>query len=139
MKEKIMYLTKSRSKSRYTPTDLATGKVLGVASIAIGLTEILAPRKLEKAMGIGNGQTTGILRTLGVREISHGVDLLTHDDPAPGIFARVLGDMLDGVLLGLAARKSRNPSGMAAIFALVMPVVLADMIFAGRLLKERVE
>ena len=134
-----MYFTKSHSRPRYTSADATTGKVLGMVSIAIGLTEILAPRKLEKTMGIRNGQTTGILRALGVREISHGVDLLTHDDPAPGIFARVLGDMLDGLLLGLAARKSRNPSGMAAIFALVMPVVLADMIFAGRLIKERVE
>jgi fructose-specific phosphotransferase system IIC component len=129
---------KSRFQHGYNSADVTTGKVLGVVSIAIGLTEILAPRKLEKTMGISNGQTTGILRTLGLREISHGVDLLTHDDPAPGIFARVLGDMLDGLLLGMAARKSRNPGGMAAIFALVMPVVLADMIFAGRLIKERV-
>jgi len=111
---------------------------LGLTSIAIGLTEILAPRALEKTMGIGNGQATGILRTLGVREIAHGVDLLAHpNDPAPGVWARVAGDMLDGALLVAAAKKSRNTGGMAAIFALVAPVVIADHVLAPLLSARR--
>src|SRR5215217_661098 len=76
----------------------SVAKGLGWASIAIGLSEILMPRQIERTMGIGNGQNTGILRVLGVREICHGVDILSHRDPTPGLWGRVAGDLLDGVL-----------------------------------------
>jgi hypothetical protein len=114
-----------------------TARTLGFTSIAIGLTEILFPKRLEKTMGIGNGENTGILRTLGVREIMHGVDLLTHEDPTPGVWARVAGDMLDGALLAAAARKTRNPGGFAAIAALVAPVVAADIWCAAKLTAKK--
>jgi hypothetical protein len=111
-------------------------RVLGLTSIAVGLTEVLCPDKLEKTMGVSNGENTGILRVLGVREVAHGIDLLAHKNPTPGILARVAGDMLDGALLTAAARKSRNPKGLAMIFALVTPIVLADMLLAPHLLKD---
>jgi len=137
----MMFLSNYRSKSHYRPArsvvDEACARTLGFVSIAIGLTEILAPRKLEKTMGIGNTENTGILRVLGVREIAHGFDLLTHEDPTPGVWARVAGDVLDGVLLTAAAKKSKNPSGLATIFALVTPVVLADMLLAPRLTNDK--
>lgn len=103
---------------------------MGLVSLGIGLAELAAPRQLEKTMGIGNGQTTGILRVLGVREIMHGVDILSHRDPTPGVWSRVAGDVLDGVLLGLAGKKSRNRSGFMAICAAVLPVVLLDAVLA---------
>ena len=113
------------------PEKVAKG--LGFVSIAIGLTEIVAPRQLQKTMGIGNGQNTGIMRVLGVREVMHGVDLLSHDDPAPGVWARCAGDMLDGVCLAAAGMKSKKPGGFMAIMALVMPVVIIDHVLAPKL------
>src|SRR5690348_7016674 len=101
-----------------------TARGLGLVSLCIGLTELAIPRRLEKTMGIHNGQNTGILRLLGVREIMHGIDILSHRDPAPGVRARVAGDLLDGALLGVAAMKTRNRSGFMAICAAVLPVVL---------------
>src|SRR5205085_12538580 len=98
-------------------SDAAVAKGLGWASIAIGLTEILMPRKLERTMGIGNGQNTGILRVLGMREILQGVDILSHRDPTPGIWARVFGDVLDGVLLTIVGTKTKKPGGFVAICA----------------------
>ena len=83
-------------------------------------------------MGIGNGQNTGILRVLGVREICHGVDILSHRDPTPGLWARVFGDLLDGVVLAVAGTRSRNRGGFATICALVLPVVVLDLIYAKR-------
>src|SRR5678816_772722 len=68
-------------------SDRSVAKGLGWVSIAIGLGEILAPKKIEQTMGIGNGQATGILRVLGLREILQGVDILAHDDPTPGLWA----------------------------------------------------
>jgi hypothetical protein len=129
----------SYQSHRRAAVDQQAGRMLGWASIAVGLTEILAPRQLEKTMGVGNGQTTGILRVLGVREIMHGVDLLTHKDPTPGVWSRVFGDLLDGVLLGAAATRTKKPEGLLAIFAAVTPLVVADLIFAPRLSKDKAE
>ena len=106
---------------------------LGWASIGLGLAEILAPKAVERMLGIGNGEHAGTLRVLGVREIMHGVDLLTHHDPTPGIWARVAGDMLDGVLLGAAATKSNNPGAFAAVATSVLGVVAMDVYEATRL------
>ena len=120
-------------------SDRAVAKGLGWVSIAIGLSEILAPRKLERTMGIGDHQNTGILRVLGVREVMQGVDILSHKDPTPGLWARVAGDLLDGVLLTAAGMKSRNRSGFMTICALVLPVVVLDMIYAKRCTAEGCE
>ena len=112
--------------------DRAVAKGLGWVSVAIGLAEILMPRRIEKTMGLHDGQTTGILRVLGVREICHGIDILSHRDPAPGIRSRVAGDLLDGALLAVAATKSRRPGGFLAICAMALPVVVLDLIYARK-------
>src|SRR3954469_16052300 len=88
--------------------ETTTRTALGLASLAVGATELAVPRQLEETMGIGNGEITGILRVLGVRELVHGFDLLTHDNPTPGVWGRVAGDLLDGVLLAVAFAKSRR-------------------------------
>lgn len=102
-----MKLLRTR-QSRREETDLAVARGLGWASIGIGLTEILAPGQVEKMLGIGNGQHTRVLRAMGVREIAQGIDILAHEDPTPGVWARVAGDMLDNALLAVAAKRSRN-------------------------------
>jgi len=104
------------------------GKTLGVASIGIGLAELMAPRKLEQFMGIGNGQNTGILRVFGVREIMQGVDILSHDDPTPGVWARVTGDALDLAALGLAATRTKRPGGLAAAVMMVAGITVLDVL-----------
>jgi hypothetical protein len=119
--------------------DETAAKALGWVSIAIGLSEILMPRRIEKTMGIGNGQNTGTLRVLGVREICQGIDILTHEDPTPGLMARVAGDLLDGVCLARAATQTRKPDGFMAVCAMVLPVVVLDMIYAKRCMNERCE
>jgi hypothetical protein len=113
-------------------TDRAAGAGLGLASIGVALAELFATKQLQKLIGVEGPKVEGILRVLGIRELMHGVDLLTHDDPAPGLKARVVGDLLDGALLGLAGRQTKNPSGLAAAFALVAPIVIADLLFAKR-------
>jgi len=131
-----MHFMQSKA-AHHAAVDQQAATCLGWTSIAVGLTEMLAPKQLEKTMGVGNGQTTGILRVLGVREIMHGVDILAHDDPTPGVWARVFGDLLDSALLAAASTRTKKPGGLAAIFAAVMPIVIADMIFAPRLSKDK--
>jgi len=113
--------------------DITCARTMGVVSLLIGLSEILFPRKIQKTMGINNGQNTGVMRVLGIREICHGVDILSHNDPTPGVWARVAGDVLDGVLLGAAGAKSKRLGGFAALAAAVLPVVVADIVVATRL------
>ena len=64
-------------------------------------------------MGIGNGQNTGVLCALGVRELIRSLDILAHRDPTTGVKARVVGDALDLALLGAVARRTSRPSGLA--------------------------
>jgi len=109
---------------------------LGLVSLAIGLSEILLPKKLERTMGIGNGVNTRVLRLMGVRELMQGFDILTHGDPAPGMWARVIGDVLDTALLGVAARQTRRAGAFALVSAMVLGIGIADVLFASKLRTE---
>lgn len=120
----------------HSTIDEAGGRMLGLASIGVGLSELLMPRTIEKWIGIGNGQHTGILRVLGVRELAHAVDILSHSDPAPGVRARVMGDMLDGALFAIAGAKTRRPNGYATAAALLLGITVLDMLFAKRLTRD---
>ena len=129
----LMARQSHRRHARPRRSDGATARGLGWVSIAIGLTELLASRQLDRLLGTGNGQNAGVFRVLGVRELAHGLDLLTHDDPTPGIVARLAGDALDGALLGIAATRTDRPSGVVGAAAMVLPVVVADVVEAVRL------
>jgi hypothetical protein len=118
-------------------TDEQAARGLGWTSIAIGLSEVLAPKQLERTMGLGNGRNTGIMRVCGMREIAQGIDILAHEDPTPGVLARVAGDVLDGVLLGAAAMKTKRPGGFSAVCAMVLGVVAMDVLYAQRLSRKR--
>src|SRR3954467_6466097 len=89
-------------------------QALGLASIGIGLTELAAPRYVENMLGIEDRPThRGILQILGVRELMHGIGLVTakngNGQLTSGVWARVAGDVLDSALLGVAATKTRRP------------------------------
>ena len=67
---------------------------LGWASLAIGLTEIAAPRQVQAMLGLEDRPDhRGVLRILGIREIVHGFHILTEKRPtsamATGLWARV--------------------------------------------------
>ena len=102
---------------------------LGWASLGIGLSELTAPDSIRQSMGVGK-KSRGILRVLGARELLHGFDILSHRNPAPGVRSRLAGDLLDGVLLGVAATKTRKPGSFATIAAMVMGIVVLDVVFS---------
>jgi hypothetical protein len=115
---------------------------LGWTSLGIGLTELLAPDRLQDMMGLEQSQShRGVLRVLGLREVLHGIGLLTaggnHQKIQTGLWSRVIGDLLDGALLGIAATKTKRPAGFATVAAMVLPVVIADMVFAAEGEKHR--
>ena len=119
-----------------TDTEFARG--LGWASIAIGLTEILAPGQVNNMLGLDDTPDhRGTLRVLGVRELAQGISILTEDRAGDtmkaGVFARVAGDVIDSAALGMAATKTKKPFAFAVVTAMVLGIGLADVLCAKRL------
>lgn len=76
-------------------------KGLGWFSLALGMTELLVPHRLARAMGLRGHE--GLLRACGARELASGIATLGVS-PRAGLWSRVGGDLLDLALLGAAAR-----------------------------------
>jgi hypothetical protein len=99
---------------------------LGVFSIALGVTEVAAPRALARTIGIR--EYPRLLPAFGLREIASGVAILASSDPTAGVRARVAGDVLDLALLASElAAPSRNRARVAAATAAVLGVTLLDL------------
>jgi hypothetical protein len=122
-------------------TDAEFGRGLGWASIAIGLTEVLAPRQVENMLGLEDTpDRRGVLRVLGVRELCHGIGILTENEVSErmkvGVWSRVAGDVLDSALLGIAATKTKKPFAFAVVTGMVLAIGLADLLCAKRLSED---
>lgn len=68
-------------------------KFLGYFSLALGATQVLAPRFLGRLIGVGGHPTA--MPLFGLREIAAGVGILATDRRAEFLAARVGGDVLD--------------------------------------------
>ena len=120
--------------------DVQVARALGWASFAIGLTEILAARPVERLLGIGDHR--GLLTAFGLRECAAGAAILTAGETpnaqlAAGMWSRVAGDALDVAMLGAAARKTDNPGGLAFATAMVLGITAIDVMCAWRLQKRQ--
>ncbi|HEY3393908.1 MAG TPA: hypothetical protein VGK58_14445 [Lacipirellulaceae bacterium] len=131
---------KSTSRDSSQESNVGASRVLGLASIGIGLAEIAAPRQVQRLLGIDDkADQRGTLRVLGVRELMHGVSLLAGREPRKvraGVWSRVAGDALDSVLLSAAATKTRRPAMFAAVTAMVLAIAAADALCAMRSSKK---
>jgi len=123
-----------RGSAGVTPEALARG--LGWFSIGLGLAEILAPRGVAKVAGARRGNTT-LVRLLGLREVAHGVAILTQGQrPAAAVWSRVAGDALDlACLAGVFATPGTNKGLTAFATANVLGVTALDVLCA-QLLSE---
>jgi hypothetical protein len=69
-----------------------TARNLGWFSIALGVAELFAPRRVARAAGVEGRER--LLQGYGLREIQSGIWALS-DTPAPAIWSRVAGDLVD--------------------------------------------
>jgi uncharacterized membrane protein len=117
-----------------TPEGLARG--LAYFSIGLGLAEILAPRGVARIAGARRGNTA-LMRLLGLREIAHGVAILTSGRrPAAAVWSRVAGDAVDlACLAGVFASPDSNKGRAAFATANVLGVAALDVLCA-QLLSE---
>ncbi|HYZ85391.1 MAG TPA: SRPBCC family protein [Bryobacteraceae bacterium] len=112
---------------------LATG--LGWFSIALGLSEVLAPNKVAELIGVPDRDSTeSTLRYYGFREIAAGVGILSQEDPTPWVYARIAGDMLDLASLTTALASPNSDKGkVASATAAVLGVTALDVLCAQKL------
>jgi len=108
---------------------------LGWFSIGLGVAEVVAPRAMARLSGLRDDQSSeSIVRSLGAREIAHGVSILAQPDRARWLWSRVAGDAVDLSFLGTAM--SQNDSDrrrVAAATAAVVGVTILDILAAQRL------
>src|SRR5690242_1747607 len=79
------------------PDRVARG--LGWFSIGLGLAELLAPEGIARLVGSRNHKT--LVRSYGIRELAAGIGILTRpSNPAPFVWSRVVGDLVDLASLG---------------------------------------
>ena len=101
----------------------AVARGLGFFSIALGLTEIVAPRLVKQVAGMRCSAT--MVRVYGVREIVTGVGILLAWKRAPWVWGRVAGDALD-------MATARRPSALVALAG----VTAVDIATARQLSRE---
>jgi uncharacterized membrane protein len=118
--------------SRFAPDDRQLGQILGLFSVGLGLAEVLAPRAVGRAIGVGDHPA--IMRMVGVREIVTGLGLLSERAPGTWAWARVAGDAMDLALLGAATSSpDADPRRIAAATAGVLGVTALDVYSGQRL------
>ena len=106
------------------PENLARG--LGWLSIGLGVAQILAPRTMSRLMGVPVPSVLTVI--CGMRELACGVGLLSQEQAAPWLRARVAGDALDLAALGAGALlpgAGRGRIGVAA--GLVGALTVTDL------------
>ena len=117
-----------------TETRPATGEErlargLGWFSIGLGLAQIGAPRSVARLIGVADdNETRNTMFAIGLREIASGVGILSRPNPAPFLWSRVGGDIMDLALLGKELRsEAADRSRVAAAAAAVLGVTLLDI------------
>lgn len=106
----------SHRADRQRSNETGLADALGWVSMGLGLAALLAPRGLGRAIGMP--EHAGLLRMIGLRELTSGVGLLTQHDQTPWLWSRVAGDAMDLALLGTALRPG-NPGRARALGAMV--------------------
>jgi len=127
-------LSTSRPDRSLTTTD-RVARGLGWFSIGLGLVEIIAPGRLGRALGLEGRER--LLQAYGGREIVWALS----DTPAPAIWARVGGDLLDLATLAVGLRDADSEQKRNAIIALaaVAGITVVDLLTAASLTAETSE
>ena len=112
---------------------------LGMFSIGLGLAQVLMPGVLSRVVGIDHEDDRNrmVMRAHGVREITHGLAILSNQQPAKSVWSRVAGDMLDLALLGKAMANPDNDRGRTAFATVnVLAVTALDLMTARQLSRQ---
>lgn len=116
-----------------------TADFLGYFSLGLGLAEFLAPEAMSRAIGVKRPDERNVstMRAMGLREIGHGVAILSNQQPEKAVWSRVAGDVLDLALLGRTLANPENDRGRT-LFATanVLAVAALDVMTARQLSRQ---
>jgi hypothetical protein len=113
----------------------ALAQGLGWFSIGLGITELLAPQRLARFLGMED--RSELIRAYGAREIMTGVGILSQDDPTPWMWGRVGGDVLDLATLATGFGRDSPQSGNVGLaVAAVASVTALDVLCAQALSRD---
>jgi hypothetical protein len=116
--------------------EMKVARGLGWFSLGLGITEIVAGKQLGRALGMED--RAWLLRIYGLREIAAGVGIFSKKHPAPWVWSRVAGDVLDIATVAAAYTKD-NPKkeNVAAALVSLAGVTALDYWCAQRLHSAR--
>lgn len=113
-------------------------RVLGVASIALGVIAVAAPRRVSETLGLQADEEA--VSAFGAREIASGAGLLSPVKPGPWFWMRVGGDVMDLAAVGRALGRDNPKRAIAGVVAaLVAGIAVIDTILAVEALVDRRE
>jgi uncharacterized membrane protein len=114
-------------------------KGLGVFSFALGIPQILMPRRMNRLIGVRDDTRSRMwMRAVGLREIAAGVGIFSERRPTEWVWARVAGDTMDLALLGSALRgRSEQPVRTLAATGAVVSAFAADVVDSVRLSRRQ--
>ena len=107
---------------------------LGWFSIGLGLAEVMAPRRLTRALGMRDSEAT--IQLYGVREIATGLAILATESSA-SLWSRVGGDALDVGTLAMHLDGNPKRGNVAIALAAVGGVTMLDVACARALTSDR--
>lgn len=110
------------------PKAKTVARALGWFSMALGMAELVMPRRVSRLSGMG-GDGSGLLRAYGAREAVTGAALLMADNPTPWLWARVAGDALDVATVAARGLRRQRKTTLFALGALA-GVALVDVMAA---------
>ena len=119
-------------------------RLLGWFGIALGIAQVVAPRRTAALMGTRRGSSTRAMPVLGAREIASGVGILASGRPTGWLWTRVLGDVIDLVVLGRSlrgprryTRRPRLLTSVGTVLALAALDVITAWVFTQRRRRAR--
>ena len=101
---------------------------LGVFSLALGAAELLASRRIARALKAEGNE--GLIKGFGGREVAAGVGLLQSPAHATRVWNRVVGDGMDLAALAAAARNAPRSKAVWGAIGFVIGATALDALVA---------
>jgi uncharacterized membrane protein len=120
---------------RLAKRDQQLARGLGWFSIALGVTELLAPRKICQMAGVR--ERTANVRACGMREIASGFAILSRPHEPAWLWLRVAGDALDLGMLGRASARHPDDGRARTLAMLAVAGVTAVDVYAARRISQQ--
>jgi hypothetical protein len=127
--------------TRTPPTNAAPGLTTGLGwfSLGLGTTQLVAPGRLNRAIGIRNDASSRFWqRFVALQELSAAAGILSRRRPTGWLWARTSADVLHLTMLGRAYRGRRESRArLATAIASVAGTFVADAYTSVRLTSDR--